>query len=90
MRKVNIDLDKYMVYEDEAGDFSAAVDIKHQNAMNYYYRNFDHFKSAPDKVTIEGYEIIPDQEPNSYTIDKNQMKEFRVNELRGTWVRKGR
>jgi len=90
MRKVNIDLEKYIVYEDEAGEFSAAVDIKHQNAMNDYYRNFNHFKSAPDEVTIEGYDIIPDHEPNSYKINKNRKRNFRVNELRGTWIRRGR
>lgn len=90
MRKVNIDLDKYMVYEDDGGDFLAAVDIKHQSIMNDYYHNYGHFKTAPDEITIEGYEIVPDQEPNTYKIDQNSKRNFRVNEFRGTLIRTGR
>jgi len=86
MRKINIDLDKYIVYENEDGDLYAAVDMKHQEAMIKFSREYDHFKSAPDDVTIEGYDIIPDQEPNSFTLNKNRKRQFVVNELRGTII----
>ena len=46
MRRINIDLDKYMVYENEDGDLYAAIDIKHQETMMKLYRNYDYFKSV--------------------------------------------
>lgn len=90
MRKVNIDLEKYMVYEDDKGDYVAAVEIMHQLTMNEYYRKYDHFKSAPDNISIQGYEIVPDNEPSSVKVDLNRKRNFRVNKLRGTWIRSGR
>lgn len=88
MRKVNIDLDKYMVYENDDGDLFAAVNIDQCVIMDNYYRSYDHFKSAPDEITIEGYRIVPDKAPNSFTIELKRKTLFRVNELRGTWIEK--
>jgi len=90
MRKINIDLDKYMVYEDAEGDLYAALDIEHQAEMDEYYRKYDHFKTAPDEITMGGYDIIPDKEPESFTISNQNQREFKVNKLRGTWIRTGR
>ncbi len=86
MRKLNIDLDKYMVYEDPDGDLLAAIAIEHHILMDEYYRKYDRFKSAPNDVTIEGYRVVADDQPDEYKIDEIRMNEFQVNQLRAFWV----
>lgn len=88
MRKLNIDLDKYMVYDDPDGNLLAAVDIQHHVLMDEYYRTYDRFKTAPDDITIKGHRIIPDDRPDEYKIDDSKMSEFRVNQFRAFWTQR--
>ena len=83
MKKLNIDLDKYMVYQNSEGTPIAAVDKKHQSKMDDYYRKYDRFRSAPNDITIEGYSIVHDQNADNYKIDTRSNLDFVINELEG-------
>ncbi len=87
MKKLNIDLDKYMVYQNSEGTPIAAVDKKHQSKMDDYYRKYDRFQSAPDDLTIEDYRIVYDQSTDSFETDARSKMDFPINELEGTIIK---
>lgn len=87
MPQINVDHNKYIVCQNKQGEYFAAIDVKHRITMDNYSRNYDKFKSAPDDLTIEGYLLVPDQQPDSLRIDFNRKIQIPVNELRFSWIR---
>lgn len=90
MSKIIGDLDKFMIYENSNTGELLAVDKINARKMDTYYRDFNKFKETPENITIDGFQLVPDKEPDTLRIDESRKIETKVKDLETTWIRMGK
>jgi hypothetical protein len=84
---INVDLDKYIVYENLNTDGLVAVDIALQDKMIELYRKYNKFKTAPDSEVVEAYVLQFDKKSNCFYLNENVKETIKISQLKGTIIR---
>ena len=85
-RIINVDLEKYIIYENLENNNLVACEMKHQSRLIELYKKYDNFKTAPDSESIEIFILQYDNKTNSYFLNHDFKETIKVNQLKGTMV----